>query len=267
MAIAYIGMKLMGNCPSCGASSLFGVNTKQCAWCGKIVCNKCVPQLHGSLSIKVGAYYEIHGFCSEGCHNSFWWKVFVDYPLHNIGTDIERFGGTIIDLWNDAIFNAIMNANPAVVKSLESKAKNAIAMHNSASTAFPWFTSSGTTIPEFEKFHTNCKTALAENLEKCGRTQDAAKVFEEMRMYDKARELREKDRQLIIKKTDVSVNLNALLQQVKDGGIVAVFRCPHCGGKLKVGSQTTLNSLRVCEHCNSEIDTMDLADFLKTVLT
>jgi transcription initiation factor IIE alpha subunit len=86
-------------------------------------------------------------------------------------------------------------------------------------------------------------------------------------MYDKSRELREKDRQIFVKKTDVSINLNALLQQVKDGGVVAVFRCPHCGGKLKINDKTTMNSLRTCEHCGSEIEAVDLADFFKTVLS
>ena len=119
----------------------------------------------------------------------------------------------------------------------------------------------------FEKFRTKARTALAQNLEKCGRTQDSAKIYEDLRMYDKARELRERDRHIMVKKTDVSINLNALLQQVKDGGLVAIFRCPHCGGKLKVSDKTTLNSLKYCEHCGSEIESIDLADFLKTVLS
>jgi len=86
-------------------------------------------------------------------------------------------------------------------------------------------------------------------------------------MYDKARELRERDQHIFVKKTDVSINLNSLLQQVKEGGIVAIFRCPHCGGKLKISDKTTLSSLKKCEHCSSEIESMDLADFFKTVLS
>jgi uncharacterized protein with PIN domain len=86
-------------------------------------------------------------------------------------------------------------------------------------------------------------------------------------MYDKARELRDTDRHIIVKNTSVSVNLNSLLQQIKDGGIVAVFRCPFCGGKLKVNKESTVDNLKRCEHCGSEITSMDLADFLKTALT
>jgi hypothetical protein len=43
--------------------------------------------------------------------------------------------------------------------------------------------------------------------------------------------------------------------------------CPSCGGKLKINKNTTVDSLKICEHCNSEIESMDLAGFLKTVLT
>ena len=144
---------------------------------------------------------------------------------------------------------------------------NAIQIHTKRIAAFKWWDSADNHTWPYKTFKAKARTALAQNLEKCGRTADAAKVFEELRMYDKARELREKDRHIVVKKTDISINLNSLLQQVKEGGIVAVFRCPHCGGKLRIESKTTLNSLKTCERCVSEIESMDLADFLKTALS
>ncbi len=97
---------------------------------------------------------------------------------------------------------------------------------------------------------------------------DAATIYEEkLKMYDKARLLRQNEKQTIVKHTDVSVNLNELLKQVKDGGVVAIYRCPHCNGTLKVNDKTSLKSLKICEHCGSEIETVDLADFLKTALS
>jgi DNA-directed RNA polymerase subunit RPC12/RpoP len=105
-------------------------------------------------------------------------------------------------------------------------------------------------------------------MEKVGRPLDAASVYEkELKMYDKARALREKDKQVAVKHMDITVNLNDLLRQFKDGGIVAVYRCPHCGGKLKVDKNVDIAKLKVCEHCGSEIESMDLADFLKTALS
>lgn len=265
----------MGSCPTCGASSFFGVHTKQCANCGKIVCNRCVPQWQGILNFKqtserpptTPAYYETVGFCSTDCFSQFWQRVF-DYPIdYEVGTDINNFYKTLILLWNHAITNSASKCNPSVARYLVPKVKLAEQIHSAKHPAFPGWDKSGKAFWMFEKFRTKARTTLAQNLEKCGRTQDSAKIYEDLRMYDKARELRERDRHIMVKKTDVAINLNALLQQVKDGGIVAIFRCPHCGGKLKVGDKTTLNSLKNCEHCGSEIESMDLAEFLKTVLS
>jgi DNA-directed RNA polymerase subunit RPC12/RpoP len=107
----------------------------------------------------------------------------------------------------------------------------------------------------------------AKHFETLREFENAAKIYKRLGMYEEAGKIRAKRDELTIKRTDISLNLNALLQQVKDGGIVAVYRCPHCGGKLKISETTTITSLKICEHCGSEIESMDLADFFKTVLS
>lgn len=69
--------------------------------------------------------------------------------------------------------------------------------------------------------------------------------------------------EIIIKNIDV----NDLLRQLRQEGIVAVYRCPHCGGNLKVERETSLEQLKVCPYCNLEIETIKLAEFLKTALS
>lgn len=128
----------------------------------------------------------------------------------------------------------------------------------------------------------DCENLLvnkARHCERVGRYEDAAekyeeiaKLYEEWELYDKARQLRAKARQLRAKEKQVMVkqvvvDLNKLIQQVRDGGIVVVYRCPHCGGKLKIGKRTSVKSLKICEHCGSEIEAMELADFLRTALS
>jgi len=102
---------------------------------------------------------------------------------------------------------------------------------------------------------------------KAGRFEDAAQFYEKRGMYEEAGRIRAKGREILVKDMNIKVDLNALLKQISEGGIVAVYRCPNCGGKLKIGKETTVASLRTCEHCGSEIQTVDLADFLKTVLS
>lgn len=261
----------MGKCPNCGASSIFGIRTDRCVWCGKTVCDRCMPS-HGTLDIKISvesarapvARYGTAGFCSDNCFQQFWQKVLEHPAEYLIGTDIGNFDKNWVKYWNNSILN-VLSANAD--SELAEKAKKAVQTHTEKFVAFPWWDSSNTPLWMSQESSRNARLAMAHNLEKCGRITDAAKVFEELRLYDKARELREKDRHIIIKKTDVSVNINALLQQVKDNGLVAVYRCPHCGGKLKIDKNASMDKLRVCEHCGSEIETMDLADFLKTILS
>jgi hypothetical protein len=262
----------MGSCPSCGASGMFGVTTKSCAWCGKIVCNRCVPNWHGAVMLKTFAEnarspdpkYGNVGFCSDACFYQFWEKALAYPAEHIIGTDVERFHDNWVKYWNHSIVEAF-SASPNVEAT--SKAKFAVSIHSEQFPAFPWVDHQNKPIWQANNSAHSARVALAQNLERCGRTLDSAKEYESLRQYDKARELREKDKHIIIKKTDISLNLNALLQQIKDNGLVAVYRCPHCGGKLKVDKNADISKLKVCEHCGSEIESMDLADFLKTALS
>jgi DNA-directed RNA polymerase subunit RPC12/RpoP len=216
------------------------------------------------LSRGKGAGYETVGFCSDSCFHAFWQKVLAYPPEYIMGTYVENFNRNWARYWNDSIINAL-SANPDSV--LVDKARRAVQLHTDRYVAFPWWDSLNNPLWMAQSSANNAKLALAQNLEKCGRNADSAKVFEELRMYDKARELREKERHIIIKKTDVSVNINALLQQIKDNGLVAIYRCPHCGGKLKIDKNVSMDKLTVCEHCGSEIEAMDLADFLRTALS
>jgi DNA-directed RNA polymerase subunit RPC12/RpoP len=201
------------------------------------------------------------GFCSDNCSNQFWQKVF-SFPAEEfVETDTNNFFKKWISYWNQSILAAFKDA-----KGNYEPVKQAVRIHTQRYVAIPWIDSANRLIWQAKISLRNAKLALAKNLIRCGRSLDAAKVYEELTMYDEARELREKDKRMIIKKTDISVNLNDLLQQFRDSGLVAVYRCPHCGGKLRVGKDTSLESLRICEHCGSEVETLDLVDFLEKAL-
>jgi hypothetical protein len=217
------------------------------------------------------AEYRRFDFCSKSCSEIFW-NLVLNYPLTDIGTEIADFEINIRKLLNSAILDAL-NRDANLRKDAINKVKWAIENETKDYSAFPMkLYSNGTPEPdcrtEIIKFTKLAYSALALNLEKCGRPSDAAEIYEKrLKMYDKARLLRENEKKTIVRHTEVSVNLNDLLKQVKDGGIVAIYRCPHCNGTLKVNDKTSLKALRTCEHCGSEIETVDLEDFLNTALS
>jgi len=204
--------------------------------------------------------------CSEQCAQKFEQKV-LDYPLEEIGTELDyRFEARVNEIWHEACI-AALDMNDPWRKNWSDWLKKFgkdVMLHQIDSKSFH-----GKYVSDLrERFYNRALLMLASNMEAVGRPLDAAMIYEKhLKMYDKARELREKQTQVTIKKVDISVDLNKLLQQVKDGGIVVVYRCPHCGGKLKVGKDTSVESLKVCQYCGSEIEVMEMAEFLKTALS
>ncbi len=257
----------MGKCPNCGNESLI-LRKRQCINCGKECCAKCGLYVLTALdSGPVHNYISDKWACSDQCRLQFGAQVLA-YPLENLGTELGTEFNTIENaLFHKACF-ATMNKADSARKRWEKSER--LGIDKALQTIEIQTMSSDQKFDTDlrDKFRAYALRTLASNIEKTGRPLDAAKIYEkELKMYDKARELRERDKQVVVKSTNVSLNLNQLLQQVKDGGIVAVYRCPHCGGKLKVDKSVDISKLKICEHCGSEIEAIDLADFLKTALS
>jgi hypothetical protein len=285
----------VGKCITCGARSLSD-NSNQCVWCGKVACGKCYPEskwVHilyyktKMEDLNGRASYSKAPFCSDQCYNTFWskvlthsvngvtvnenaqsyWKVQVDpnATANNIGTDVNSFGTKIVTLWNQAILSAVTCASPSVSQNMGTKLRFACSIHTNRNYAFPIFRSDGHWTSDYANFHYARRKILSNNLARSGRFEDAAKIEEELGNYNGAGELRLRAKEQIIRKTDISVNLNSLLQQIKDGGIVADYHCPNCSSPLQINDKSTVSSLKICEHCGHSIDTVNLAEFLKNI--
>jgi len=107
----------------------------------------------------------------------------------------------------------------------------------------------------------------ARNLEEARNFEASALIYERLGMFREAGRVRKQSQVVKVTRTEVSVNLNSLLQQLRDGGIAVVYRCPNCKAPLKISRDTKVESLQVCEHCGSEIEAVDVADFLRTALS
>jgi len=103
---------------------------------------------------------------------------------------------------------------------------------------------------------------LAKNLEKAARYEEAAKIYEELGMFDEAGRQRRKEKEIRV----VTVDLNVIIDQLKETGLTVAYRCPSCGAFIKIKGDTKPDSLSSCEYCGAMIDRIDLANFLKSVL-
>jgi len=250
----------MGKCLNCGREG-FRLKTRKCLHCGKDCCEHCTL-----FVLKIGMYDK--WACSARCRQEFEQQV-LTLPLGDIGTELDsKFESCAREYWYDAC-TAALSANDEThgswMRLLAGQGKN-YAMHVMETSDI---SSDGKNRNDLrQRFQARALAQLASNIERAGRPLAAAIIYEKnLKMYDKARQLREKEKQVFVRQTMISVDLNSLLQQIRTEGIVAVYRCPNCGGNLKINRESTTSALQVCAHCGKEIHAVDLADFLKTVLS
>ncbi len=106
---------------------------------------------------------------------------------------------------------------------------------------------------------------VAKDLEKAGRHEDAGRLYEEFGMIDAAGAVRKKGKAQVV--TNISVNLNELLEKLKSGGLVSVYKCPNCGGSIKISGTTSTQKLSKCEYCGTVLQTDDLVNFIRDILS
>jgi hypothetical protein len=191
--------------------------------------------------------------CSQECFKTFANRIEKHISPKDVGLSLE---------------SAIDNLEPLVIEILNDEEGNNFGEHGSKKNKIFYVKlgkKGGANLCEELERHVSF--LVVKNLKTSGNFEGAAKVYEEMGLYEEAGKVRASNKEISIKKTEVKLDLNNLLRQISDGGIVAIYRCPNCGGKLKIGKDTKPSSLRTCEHCQSEMSTMDISDFLKTALS
>jgi rRNA maturation endonuclease Nob1 len=111
--------------------------------------------------------------------------------------------------------------------------------------------------------------ALARRAERTGRYEEAALFYEGLaeryddeKLFDKAKELREIARSPHIKVT--SVNINELINQLNRIGFAVSYRCPNCSANLDIKDEKVPSE---CEYCGSKIEKVNLPDIIKKALS
>ncbi|MEM2463553.1 MAG: hypothetical protein QXY07_02595 [Candidatus Bathyarchaeia archaeon] len=281
----------MGSCPNCGRKVGF-FSKDNCHVCGKTVCPECEIPLFkvgdaSAKSSRLKPEYVVK-VCSEECFTSF---------LNEIKTIINQneIFSTYLTLDETYITEALKRA---YVTYLRARKDNKLLKSIFILVNF-WYERNRLYLewPLLTTEYKNYSTLLYEELykhffelkwkeeeakllddaryyERVGRYEDAAKVYEKLanmyeywKLYDKAREMRDRARQLLREKIHVvTVDLNKILEQVRNGGLVVVYRCPNCGGKIKIDKGTELSKLQICEYCGFTLEPVDVADFLKKAM-
>lgn len=103
----------------------------------------------------------------------------------------------------------------------------------------------------------------AKHYETAERLEEAAKTYERIGMAKEAGEVRRRLRRESA--TQVQVDVNQLIDQIRKGGLSTTYTCPACHSPIPISSASSPDSLRTCGFCGSTIQTADLVRFLARV--
>jgi len=124
------------------------------------------------------------------------------------------------------------------------------------------------TTQEFCKFCVSKVREMApkvgRDLEKAARYEDAGDLFEEFGLFEEAGAARKKANRQVV--TNITIDINQLLEKLKSGGLVSVYKCPNCGASIKISGETSTTQLSKCEFCGTVLRTDDLIKFIQDIL-
>jgi hypothetical protein len=228
-------MREMARCPECNVSMLLG---QKCSVCGKRVCGDCV--VHPTLkiccscdnSLKAHERQKLESTFSSGC-------TVCGAKLEQLAIDIRHervekiMGDNHFEFWTRNFVESVVcsqcgnNLVSACTTSLLNDAKNA---------------------------------------ELAGRYEDSARCWEALNCYERAGAIRKMDwkRRTTVRKVDMDVC--RILEQVRAGDFVIPYKCPNCGGSIKVNGSTSPERLTRCEYCGEVLSIHEIEKFLAAIL-
>ncbi|HEY3419143.1 MAG TPA: hypothetical protein VGK23_01150 [Methanomassiliicoccales archaeon] len=97
---------------------------------------------------------------------------------------------------------------------------------------------------------------------RAGRNEDAARALEELTMFEEAGHVRKKALHELNTSRNVSVNMNQLLDQVRQGGLALAYKCPSCGGSIRIDKDYN-PGMKICGYCGTPLDTSVIASLIQ----
>jgi rubrerythrin len=102
------------------------------------------------------------------------------------------------------------------------------------------------------------------NLEASGNFEAAAQFLEGLGRWEEAGAMRKRARTQTVR--TVRVDLNALLDRIRAGGLVVDYKCPSCGAPLRVDKAVKDVGLTSCPYCHATLDTGTVARLIGQAL-
>ncbi len=106
--------------------------------------------------------------------------------------------------------------------------------------------------------------ASAINYISAERHEDAAKIYESLGMHKEAGEVRRAGRRQV--STQVHVNVNDLLEQLRTMGVSASYTCPVCRSPSAITGTMSPEALTKCQYCGAVARPTDVVEAITKVM-
>ena len=103
-------------------------------------------------------------------------------------------------------------------------------------------------------------TLAMEYCEKTGRLEELAELYEYLGRFADAKSMRMKAL------APSTTELNALIDKIKDGGLVIPYKCPSCGADINISKDSDAAGLRYCSYCGTAVNTDALVNPIEAFL-
>jgi hypothetical protein len=105
---------------------------------------------------------------------------------------------------------------------------------------------------------------MAEEAESAGRFEESARLFEDLKLQQRAGQAREKGRRRTIDSHELSAE--HLLPLLRAGNFVIPYKCTHCGKRVTFDKDRGADRFFICDHCGATFEAHDLAKVLSGLL-
>jgi DNA-directed RNA polymerase subunit RPC12/RpoP len=248
----------MTRCRACGAKELF-LEKRICQGCNKEGCIYCIPIsiFRENRDDKLVEF----SVCSKACLENFANRLFSWMQKFKISPDNDYYEPMHITyneaslLHKDEVLSMRGGGAAFIIYYKRSMWKGVVPGHFEIK------------YDVYDNLQKEIDILYARKYEIALNYEKAAELYEKWGMYesaDKARAINNASNSFTIK--NIALNLNKLIQQLREGGIATTYRCPSCGASINISGETSAESLRFCNYCGTTLKTTDLVDFVQRIL-